>query len=462
MKHAHLRVEQQIIEAIQNSNPLETSKAHSLFDAHSTHLNLAYQEHSSNRTMLHYACVHGNEPLVKAILGMMSSKKWLLPDDYGHTALHLACQHGRRNIVALFLDKLARGRPCQYPLPALLKHALEAPDLFGSIAFHVACQYGHLEVVREILSRFSDEQIIEELITRVDIDGRSPFFVACEKGHAAIVSLLLMIAPNSGKLVNQADRYGITPLLTCSQQGNIEAILALLEDPDLNINVASGNGETPLMAACHAPNGTKITKCLMASFHQLNTSATMKEHTRRVTAADLAIDSERTDILKMIMAYDEDPEKFRAQCQTKLGLKKKYIAELFGIVVLLSDQYFDLPVVSFDLQHINHFKQVHNKSKQSPSSTGQSSPQKASILNQFRFLNIARKLPLDLQMVLCNRWGRCARDVISVKDSEMALKKLATRIMKMDKLENTGRFKTVKKIIDWIWFFSWGLWGVMS
>ena len=45
-----------------------------------------------------------------------------------------------------------------------------------------------------------------------------------------------------------------------------------------------------------------------------------------------------------------------------------------------------------------------------------------------RFLNIARQLPLELQMVLCFRQVGSAKEIIPGKDSEVAFKELARKL----------------------------------
>lgn len=45
--------------------------------------------------------------------------------------------------------------------------------------------------------------------------------------------------------------------------------------------------------------------------------------------------------------------------------------------------------------------------------------------NTSRFLSMAASLPLEVQMVLCNRMFGSSRDIISSRDSEPVFRKLA-------------------------------------
>lgn len=45
-----------------------------------------------------------------------------------------------------------------------------------------------------------------------------------------------------------------------------------------------------------------------------------------------------------------------------------------------------------------------------------------------RFLKIAKLLPMELQMVLCNRLGDIPGDLILTRDAEAAFKRVAARL----------------------------------
>jgi len=84
------------------------------------------------------------------------------------------------------------------------------------------------------------------------------------------------------------------------------------------------------------------------------------------------------------------------RCRVELCLLDELAAEMFALVVFVSDGLL--------------------KTKTSSATTAA------------RFFNIARLLPLELQMVLCFRQVGSDKEIISGKDSEAAFKFLATRI----------------------------------
>ena len=82
----------------------------------------------------------------------------------------------------------------------------------------------------------------------------------------------------------------------------------------------------------------------------------------------------------------------------ELGLLDEMAAEMFALVVFVSDGLLQI-----------------NDTTTTPSPAA-------------RFFSIARRLPLELQMLLCFRQVGSAKEIISGKDSEAAFKRLAKRI----------------------------------
>ena len=105
-----------------------------------------------------------------------------------------------------------------------------------------------------------------------------------------------------------------------------------------------------------------------------------------------------TEVVALLERFKENPVETRYQVRLDLGLVDEMAAEMFAIVVFLSDGL--LQVTQGD------------GSTTSPA---------------VRFFNITRRLPLELQMVLCYRVAGSSQEIISGKDSEMAFRELAKR-----------------------------------
>ena len=99
-------------------------------------------------------------------------------------------------------------------------------------------------------------------------------------------------------------------------------------------------------------------------------------------------------MVTLLEGFKSDATKTRHGMRVKLGLLDDLAAEMFALVVFVSDGLLQV-----------------DDTTPSP-----------------RFFSIASQLPLELQMVLCHRVVGSAKEIISGKDSEMAFKELARKL----------------------------------
>jgi len=104
----------------------------------------------------------------------------------------------------------------------------------------------------------------------------------------------------------------------------------------------------------------------------------------------------KTDVVTLLERFKSDASKTRHATRVELGLLDDLAAEMFALVVFVSDGLLQIK---------------------------DTTPSLAA-----RFFSIAALLPLELQMVLCNRLVGSAKEIISGKDNEVAFKVLARRI----------------------------------
>ena len=102
----------------------------------------------------------------------------------------------------------------------------------------------------------------------------------------------------------------------------------------------------------------------------------------------------RTDVATLRERFKNDATKTRHVMRAKLGLLDDLAAEMFALVVFVSDGLL----------------QVNDTNTPSPAA---------------RFFSIAAQLPLELQIVLCFRQVGSAKEIILGKESEVAFKELA-------------------------------------
>ena len=98
----------------------------------------------------------------------------------------------------------------------------------------------------------------------------------------------------------------------------------------------------------------------------------------------------------LLERFKKNPEEIRHQVRVELGLLDDLAAEMFALMVFVSDGLL----------------QVKNTT---PSSAA-------------RFFTIVARLPLELQMMLCFRQVRSDREIIPGKESEAAFKELAGKL----------------------------------
>jgi len=96
----------------------------------------------------------------------------------------------------------------------------------------------------------------------------------------------------------------------------------------------------------------------------------------------------------LIDEYERDPVAVRNRLRRQPGLREYFIGHLFALVVFHSDSFV-----------VINERTAHSYTR--------------------RFFRITSQLPLDLQMVLCNRVFGSPRDIILSRDSEPGFKCLA-------------------------------------
>ena len=116
-----------------------------------------------------------------------------------------------------------------------------------------------------------------------------------------------------------------------------------------------------------------------------------------------------TEVVSLLKRFMANPAQTRHQVRVKLGLLDELAADVFALTVFRCD----------DLLQIK------------PALTTISTPSTAAAAT--RLFVIARKLPMEVQMILCRRTVGSAKDSILSKDSEIAFKSLARSLILQSK-----------------------------
>ena len=128
------------------------------------------------------------------------------------------------------------------------------------------------------------------------------------------------------------------------------------------------------------------------------------------TALEIAKNYELAEVVSVLERYMADPARTRHELRVKLGVLDKLAAEVFALTVFLCDGLLQLNPAS------------HPAATPHPAS---SYPAAAT-----HVFSIAKRLPMELQMILCHRAVGSMKQNILRQDSEAAFKSVA-RILQL-------------------------------
>ena len=106
----------------------------------------------------------------------------------------------------------------------------------------------------------------------------------------------------------------------------------------------------------------------------------------------------RPEVVTLLQRFKENPEETTHKIRVELGWYAEAAAEIFALMVFVSDELL----------------QVNDATTPSPAA---------------RFFSIARKLPLELKMILCLRVVGSVKELIPTMEREAAFKELAKRLL---------------------------------
>ena len=217
------------------------------------------------------------------------------------------------------------------------------------------------------------------------VAGWSALSNACRYGHDSVVSLLLA---HPAIDVNSKDDYGETPFTIACATGRTSCAQLLLKDSRVQVNQPANSGYTPLWWV--AANGrVDIARWWIASGREVDLGKPGKFSTDAIVAAE---GWGRTGVVTLLLKFKKIPEETRYVVRLELGFCDEMAAMMFAMIVFVSDELLQI-----------------NDSTTTPAA---------------RFFNLARRLPMELQMVLCYRMMKSAKEIISRTNCESAFKDL--------------------------------------
>jgi len=221
-------------------------------------------------------------------------------------------------------------------------------------------------------------------------DGSTLLHSACLSDRRSPVIPLLLAHPDID--VNAKTNGGWTPFYYACCENT--CVREMLKDSRVRVNDSDDDEFSPLwLAACQGH--LDIIKWWIASGREMDLG-----EPGDVGKRDIIREAKRngkTEIATLLERFKEKPDDTRNAVQVELGCLDEQTAEMFALVVFVSDGLL----------------QIYNTTI--PSSAA-------------RYFSIASQLPLELQMVLCYRVGGSSKEIIPGKESEFAFKELARRL----------------------------------
>jgi len=220
---------------------------------------------------------------------------------------------------------------------------------------------------------------------------RTLLHYACWDNRSSPVIPLLLAHPDID--VNAKNGNGYTPFSIASASGFVSSVREMLKDSRVNLNEPDNYGYAPLWyTACNGH--LEIIKWWIASGREMDLG---KPGDGKTDAIGAAKERDETEVVTLLERFKENLEQTRHALRVELGCLDDLAAEVFALVVFVSDGLL----------------QIKDTTNPSPAA---------------RFFNIARRLPLELQMALCFRQVGSVKEIIPGKESEVAFKELARRL----------------------------------
>jgi len=204
---------------------------------------------------------------------------------------------------------------------------------------------------------------------------------------------IFLAHPNTS--INSRTARGQTPFSFACEGGKVSVVQVMLNDDRVDITKDDLSGRTPMWwASCEGNH--EVIKWLIASGRNLGNFETMKgEHFdgKYYTALEIARKHEKGEVVSLLEKFLENSTQTRHELRIELGVVDELAADIFSLTIFLCDDILQL--------------------------------KKYCDGGASRFFATAKRLPLELQMILCRRAAKSSRDRILSKDSEPAFRRLA-------------------------------------
>jgi hypothetical protein len=264
---------------------------------------------------------------------------------------------------------------------------MAADDKTKIVELGTATMLNDVDKVLDLLSKG-----YSQFITRWEGWGNCPIHEACMKRADPVILKMFLKYPDLD--VNVQSRHtGSTVFAYACDFNNLECAKLLLADSRVNLHTPDFRGVAPLGLLMFSKHDTTmILKYWIASGRFLT-----NEQLRTFSVLNNA--HLRQDAFALVQAYSQNPAKATREARFEVGEPGFVTAYLFAMVVFLCDDFMVL---------------------KSPT------PEQDAAA---RFWNMAKRMPLDIQIILMCRAAGSGKDSISKDDRESAFQDLALHLL---------------------------------
>jgi len=225
-----------------------------------------------------------------------------------------------------------------------------------------------------------------------DRNGWTLLHFACLDSSRSAVIPLLLAHPDID--VNVKNIYGYAPFYLACYHGYTSCVREMLKDSRVKVNEPNHVGETPLWYAA-LYGRLEVVRWWIASGREMDLGK--PGDVDKTDAIETAKEQGYSEVVTLLERFKENPDHTRHVIRIELGLVDELAAEMFALVVFVSDGLLV----------------TNDTTTTTPAA---------------RFFSIAAQLPLELQMVMCYRQVGSAKEIIPRNNRELAFRNLAIGI----------------------------------
>jgi len=285
---------------------------------------------------------------------------------------------------------------------------------------------GQAEKVEEIM----------RLHPAVDVNWKNPNYFMGTPLYASCdvrITRRLLLHPRID--LNSMNSLGSSAFLRACSDGRVEVVQLFLHDARLDLDQACADNERTGMWKAARWGQIDVVKCIIACGREFSLEKTGRWLGGVFTAAEIALLEGNFKIAALLQRYRHEPDVTRWEVQVELRFPRALAAELFAHVVFVCDDLLEiLPAGEAPPGAGAAAAAVAAVAVTGVSGGGKLYGLEHLELNEARqkakrFFEVARRLPMELQMILCHQVYESARQSVTSRMCDLAFRMLARRLL---------------------------------